>query len=100
MGKLEWVDSLSVGVKSIDDEHKRLIKIANSIIKISCDFSDRDKLTRAMSCLREYTVFHFSNEEAYMASISCPELTKHSAEHARLKRVVKEFPAKATYPAH
>ncbi|OEU69059.1 MAG: hypothetical protein BA863_00765 [Desulfovibrio sp. S3730MH75] len=94
MGKLEWIDSLSVGVESIDDEHKKLIKIANSIIKMSRDFSDTDQFTRAMSYLREYTVLHFSNEEAYMVSINYPDLTKHSAEHARLKRIVKEFQSK------
>jgi len=93
MGALEWNESLSVGVESIDNEHKRLIKIANAIIKISNDSGSKTQLTRALSYLREYTVIHFQNEEHYMQSIHFPGLGEHRQEHARLKNVVKDYQA-------
>ena len=91
MGKIEWAESLSVGVDSIDNEHKRLIKIANAVVKMARDSDDRQQLTRAMSYLREYTVTHFANEEEYMVSIGFDELAKHQREHAELKQKVKDF---------
>ena len=30
---LEWIDLYSVGVKKLDDDNKRLIKLVNSLIK-------------------------------------------------------------------
>ncbi|MBU1042365.1 MAG: bacteriohemerythrin [Proteobacteria bacterium] len=93
MGALEWNESLRIGVESIDNEHKRLIKIANAIIKISNDSGSKSQLIRALSYLREYTVVHFLNEEHYMESIHFPSLGEHRQEHARLKNVVKDYQA-------
>lgn len=91
MGVLEWNVSLSIGVESIDDEHKRLIKIANALIKISNGCGGKSQLIRALSYLREYTVVHFQNEEHYMDSIHFPDLVEHRQEHARLKSIVKDY---------
>jgi hemerythrin len=84
---------LGIGVESIDNEHKRLIKIANAIIKISNESRSKDQLIHAISYLREYTVVHFQNEEHYMESIHYPGLAEHRQEHAKLKLVVKDYQA-------
>ena len=91
MGSIQWVDSLSIGVESIDDEHKKLIKIANAIVEIAKQPESKDRVIKAFSMIREYTVAHFDNEEKYMASIKYAELGAHRQEHADLKRKVKEY---------
>lgn len=93
MGSIQWVESLSLGVDSIDTEHKKLIKIANAIVEIAKQGDSRDRIIKAFSILREYTVAHFDNEEAYMHSIQYHELGAHRQEHAELKRRVKEYQA-------
>lgn len=94
MSTIQWSDSLSVGVETIDSEHKRLIKIANAILKIARENPGTAKLVNALSYLREYTVVHFANEESFMESIKYQDLLVHCQEHAELKKRVKEYQSK------
>jgi len=32
MEKIEWSDRLSIGVRKIDDQHKRLVKLVNNLV--------------------------------------------------------------------
>jgi len=41
------------------------------------------------SKLREYTVYHFSDEECFMRSVGYPELKAHVLEHEELRRLVR-----------
>lgn len=93
MKAIEWSDALSVGVGVIDGEHKRLIKIANAIVKISNETREPKKLINALHYLREYTVVHFQNEESFMQTIHYPGLFEHKKEHIRLKQSVKDYQA-------
>lgn len=91
MGKIVWSDALSLGNETIDSEHKRLIKIANAIIRLAREDMGKKKIINAMQYLREYTVFHFQNEEKFMSQIQYPLSDAHSAEHAELKHQVKSY---------
>lgn len=91
MAKIEWNDELSVGIEEIDDQHKELIRIANGLLKaISLERNER-VLNNVIRRLREYTVHHFSSEEALMEQVRYPNRGVHSAEHQRLKQNVKDY---------
>lgn len=91
VAEIKWNNELSVGVERIDDEHKELIRIANALIKAVVRGKDKQALDRIVQKLREYTVFHFKNEEELMESIRYPERGEQAREHNRLKREVKDF---------
>lgn len=91
MPNIVWSDKLSIGNKGIDAEHKQLIRIANSLLRAMQDGREKNDFAKILHALREYTVFHFTNEEEFMRSIGYPDLARHMEEHNLLKRRVKDF---------
>jgi hemerythrin-like metal-binding protein len=96
-----WSETLLIGKLEIDAEHKQLIRIANSLLRAMQEGRNKNDFAKILHELREYTVFHFNNEEEYMRSIGYPDLNKHIEEHNTLKKRVKGFLAAAwmaTFP--
>lgn len=91
MNRLEWSSELSMGRKDVDDQHKELIKIANGLINAVSIGRGKRTIQNVVQKLREYTVFHFSNEEEMMEQMRFPERGKHATEHLRLKLSVKNY---------
>jgi len=91
MRKLEWSDKLNLGIADIDDEHKKLLKIANALINASSRGRGKEVINDILGKLREYTVYHFYDEEKFMTSIDYPGLMEHAREHEWLKERVKEY---------
>ena len=91
MPNIVWSETLSIGKMEIDAEHKQLIRIANSLLRAMQEGKNKNDIAKILHELREYTVFHFNNEEEYMRSIGYPDLNKHIDEHNILKKRVKDF---------
>lgn len=65
-----WQEDFNIGVDVIDKEHQKLFKIINKL------FAFREKKTTSQWACQEgikffkgHAIKHFSDEEAYMASI-------------------------------
>lgn len=91
MIKLEWNRDLSIGIKRIDEQHKHLLHIANGLINAIALGRDRKTLQNVFRKLREYTVFHFNSEEAYMEEVRYEKRAQHASEHRELKEQVKQY---------
>lgn len=91
MKKLEWSDKLNLGVKQIDDQHQQLVHLANNLVLTIQTGETRDVLGKVFKELREYTVFHFRDEELYMEEIEYPERRAHAVTHRELKDQVKQY---------
>ena len=91
MPNIVWSETLLIGKLEIDAEHKQLIRIANSLLRAMQEGRNKNDFAKILHELREYTVFHFNNEEEYMRSIGYPDLNKHIEEHNILKKRVKDF---------
>ncbi len=73
-----------LGVDEIDQQHKRLFEIAESAYNLLNDEFVPDKFDYINSILQElknYTIFHFQDEEKYMESINYKKLFSHKIEH-------------------
>lgn len=81
---ITWKDSLSVGISSIDLEHKQLIKLTNDLGVAILEGEIQDSLKHIMDKLLEYTTTHFRNEEALLEKYKYPEREKHIEEHNKL----------------
>lgn len=90
MVSIEWNDELCVGVKEVDDQHKKLIHIANELIEAVRQEHCERPLENIFRELREYTMFHFQKEEALMEKVAYPKREEHAAEHTRLKTNVMD----------
>jgi hemerythrin-like metal-binding protein len=88
---LRWDDRLSLGVEAIDSQHKMLLGYCNDLVAALRRGEGAKALSATMTRLREYTVQHFADEEAYMQRIGYPELGPHRAAHAGMVQRVKEY---------
>lgn len=91
MKRLEWTNKLSLGVPHIDKQHQRLVQLANNLVAAIQTGMAEDILETLFRELREYTMFHFQDEELYMNQIGFPESEAHAKTHEALKKQVKEY---------
>ena len=65
------------GIELVDREHRKLFEIigeVNALIHNDLLHDKYDEIVRLLDELREYTKFHFEDEEAYMQKINSPML--------------------------
>jgi len=94
MAFLNWNDSLSVGVKSIDEQHQVLVETLNQLHAAMMKGQGQTVTGPLLKKLVEYTGFHFSTEEAMMARTGYPGLPSHRTHHQDLTRQVGDFVAR------
>ncbi|QAA33909.1 bacteriohemerythrin [Clostridium manihotivorum] len=81
---ITWKDEYTVGVKLIDDQHRKLLEIADDVYQLTKNnfITDKyDKIVQVIEELKDYTVFHFKSEEEYMLSIGYKKFLSHKVEH-------------------
>lgn len=91
MKRLEWTNKLSLGVPHIDKQHQRLVQLSNNLVAAIQTGMAEDILEALFKELREYTMFHFQDEELYMNQVGFPELDTHTKTHENLKKQVKDY---------
>lgn len=86
MPLMTWTEQMSVGVKALDEDHKRLIGMINELN----DGIESGRTMRALEGvvdgLFRYTRTHFAHEERLFAQTAYPGTATHIAEHERLIR--------------
>ena len=86
-----WDDSYSVGVKSIDDQHRNLIEVTDQLFEAMKVGKGREVIGKILSSLIEYTLTHFTYEEKLQQTAGYPAYQEHHKIHEELVRQVKEF---------
>lgn len=86
---LQWDEKLASGSSEIDTQHKELFKRIDSLLNaFNKGTVGRDEVSKIIQYLSEYVVFHFGNEEKYMAQYSYSSTSAHKAQH---EQFVKTF---------
>jgi hemerythrin len=91
MALVTWTDKLSVGVKSIDDQHTVLFNSINDLHAAMMKGQARAKVGELLCTLLAYTRNHFSAEEAMMENAKYPGLATHRIEHRKLTVQVEGY---------
>ncbi|GLQ30855.1 hypothetical protein GCM10007876_13340 [Litoribrevibacter albus] len=95
-----WKDEYSVGVKVLDNDHKKLISLLNQF-KTAYDYYTETEFERqALEELVAYTKFHFEREEKYMAETGYPDLENHKRQHLTMISQVESFVEKYKREGH
>ena len=89
-----WNDSYSVGVKEIDDQHKKLFELINQTYKVMTEKQGRDAGKKIIDGLVDYTVYHFSHEEGLMRKAEYSDYDEHIKKHEKLVGQVVDFQKK------
>ncbi len=89
---MEWEDNFSVGVEKIDNQHKKLVSMINTLYSAIREGKGRDVLDEIFSDLAAYVDEHFGTEEDYMEQYNYPGLVAHKREHdAFAKKVLDVY---------
>jgi len=94
-----WQDSYSVGIKLIDEQHMKLIKLTNKLFDSCMSGHERSKsesiFLDVIQEVIDYVGYHFGTEEKIMEKINYPAYKMHKQEHMNfIKEVlikVEEF---------
>ena len=88
-----FTDKNKTGIELVDNEHKQLFAIireVNDLIHEELLHDKYDEIMRLLAELRQYTEFHFSDEEALMEQISYPGFEAQKRAHsAFVERLVE-----------
>lgn len=103
MKKLQWQDSLSIGIEPIDNQHKQWIQYYNDTREAVASQQNRTQISKTLGFLIDYTETHFSTEEKYMSGNHYPGLQEHKAKHDELRStlavLVKDFEEEGITPS-
>lgn len=91
---IKWEEGYSLGIESIDEQHKKLIELINEFYEKL--LSDKNfALSKLLSGLEEYANSHFQFEEKYFKQFDYPKSQEHIEEHETFFEKVNAF--KATF---
>ena len=91
---IEWSPAIQVGVAKIDEQHKRLVEIANELNSAMHSGAGTQKAGKILNELVDYTVKHFAFEESKMDEYDYAEKEAHKEAHRKLVAEVSAFKEK------
>jgi hemerythrin-like metal-binding protein len=81
---LNWNDTLGVGVKALDEDHKRMAALIDELHEGILSAQSNEILEDILSRLIDCTRSHFAREEKLLAEADYPNVSVHKAQHDAL----------------
>jgi len=98
--QLKWKPEYSVGVDTLDQDHKKLIDLLNKF-QTAYEYHTGDEFERqALNELIDYTKYHFDREEQLMEANDYPDLQAHKRKHQEMIDQVDQFVADYNQRGH
>ena len=94
MALLTWDDQFTVGMQSMDAQHKLLFESVNELHRAWTKGEARDLTEPLLWSLLAYTRDHFSAEERMLAKADYPGLTQQQSLHRNLTQKVEQYVAR------
>jgi len=88
---ISWNDSLSVRVKTFDDQHKKLLQLITDLYNRMQDGSGNNILGDTLKKLIDYTEYHFGAEEKNFHKFNYPRKKEHIEQHQSLVMKAKDL---------
>ena len=95
MALIQWNNRFSVGVRSLDSQHRQLIDVLNELHAALAQGRGKDVLTGLLARLASYAWTHLEHEERLLEQHRYPALAAHKAEHAAYIARMRAHEAKA-----
>jgi len=91
MSLINWSDDLSVRVQEIDEQHKKLIHMINTLHDAMKAGQAKQTLEKTLQDLAGYAVYHFQTEEKYMQQFKFSGFQPHKLKHDAFVKKVTVF---------
>jgi hemerythrin-like metal-binding protein len=100
MKTIHWNKHLSVGIDTLDDDHKALFAIIEQYRLAILNNVKHPPIQKLFENLQHYVHFHFSREEAILRKTNYPDTAKHIEAHRlfaselnRFKQLYSDLPS-------
>lgn len=90
----QWREEFSVGIASIDAQHKKLISYVDELHGAMSERRGSEVVGKVLDNLIKYTIEHFTYEERLFAQYKYPEAASHKAAHDALTKKAGELQQK------
>lgn len=77
----QWNNKYSVGVKSIDDQHKEIFQLINELLQAMKQGQAQQVINKILDNLEVYSRTHFKKEEFFFDRFNYAGKEKHVQEH-------------------
>lgn len=102
MAQLIWKEEYNLGIKSIDEQHQKLIDLINDLYLAKRSDAATELIEKVITGLIDYTEYHFIFEEKWFERINYENQEDHIKEHQvfrdKLKKYQKELNKNDTIP--
>lgn len=88
MALLEWTDKMSVGIETIDADHKKMLDLLNTLHMAVREKHPASAVRAVLQELIKYADYHFQAEEQLMRLARYPAFEEHKAKHDALRQQV------------
>ncbi|MGQ9655754.1 MAG: bacteriohemerythrin [Thermodesulfobacteriota bacterium] len=95
MAFFEWKDDYAVGVRVMDQQHKRLVGLVDELHQAMRAGKGSEGARKVLKGLVDYTMTHFRTEEEFMEKHSYPGFLAHKREHDDLTVQAKDLLAQS-----
>ncbi|GHV51133.1 hemerythrin [Spirochaetia bacterium] len=80
---IEWNSHYAVGIEQIDNQHRKLLDMANNLC-LGCGQEDKSAKVYFQMTIHEminFLKYHFSTEEQILKNIRYPDIAAHKQQH-------------------
>ncbi len=95
---MEWTEKLSVGVNTIDSQHKELFKRINKLVQAIKEHRCKDEIDGTIKFLEDYARIHFAEEEKRMKEFGYGGIDEHKEHHRKYLAALAELKEQASLP--
>ena len=88
---LKWKEEFSVSIHELDEEHKEMFGIINSLYNEILQGKVAENIREHLTRMSEYAKRHFTHEEKVMQGMSFPRYEFHRRMHSVYRSKVNEF---------
>jgi hemerythrin len=95
---MEWNEKLSVGINTIDSQHKELFKRINNLVLAIKQRRCKEEIDSTLKFLDDYARVHFSEEEKHMLETHYPGYEGQRKEHKKYLAALADLKEQASLP--
>lgn len=87
----KWTMDMRIDNDVIDEDHKKLISLANHILELNRPNQDAEALKQAIRELYDYVKYHFAREEVLMVKLKYAAAEEHHEKHAAIVKDMNHY---------
>jgi hemerythrin len=95
---MEWTEKLSIGVPTIDNQHKELFRRINKLVLAIKQRRCKEEIDDTIKFLDDYARIHFSEEEKHMRETRYPGLEEQREDHKKYLAALANLKEQASLP--